>query len=78
MEIDKKIRKKKPLDGTPSLELSAAVGWGGSEAACLIRVRHLATERTCYKQFVQVCLLPVAPSHPSQRPCGAAGTPLGC
>ena len=78
MEIDKKIRKKKPLNGTPSLELAAPVGWAGVTAARLIRVHHLATQTTCYKQFVHVCLLWVAPCHLSQRPSGAAGTPLGC
>ena len=45
--------------------------------ARLIRVQQLATQRTFYKQFVQVCLLLVVPSHPSQWPSRAAGTPLG-
>ena len=78
LQIDKKIRKKMPLDGTPSVDLAAPIAFGGFAAACLIRVQQLATQRTFYKEFVQVCLLPVAPCHLSQRPSGAAGTPLGC
>ena len=58
IQIDEKIRKKeekkKRLDGTLSLELAAPVGWAGFAAARLIRVRHLATQRTWYKHFVQV------------------------
>ena len=60
LQIDKKIRKKKALNGTPSVELEAPVGWAGFAAAHLVRVRHLATQRTWYKQFVQVYFLAVA------------------
>ena len=79
IQVDKKIRKKKPLNGTPSsVQLVASVRWAAFAAARLVRVHNQATQRTCYKQFVQVCLLWVAPCHLSQRPSGAAGTPLGC
>ena len=78
IEIDKKIRKRKPLDGTPSLQFATPVRWAGFAAARLIRVRHMATQRTWYKQFVQLCFLAAASCHPTQRPSGAAGTPLGC
>ena len=77
IRIDTKIRKKKPFDGTPSLELAAPVWWVTFAAARLIRLRHLATLRTLVQRVFKNCLLPVAPRHPSQRPSGAAGTPLG-
>ena len=54
------------------------VRWVGFGASRLIRARELDTQRTWYKQFVKQCLLAVASCHPSQRPSGAAETPLGC
>ena len=42
IQIDTEIRKKKPFDGTPSLELAVPVGWVTFAAARLIRLRHLA------------------------------------
>ena len=70
--------EKKALDGTPSLQFAAPVRWAGFAATRLIRVCHLATQTTWYKQFVQVCLMAVASCYPSQRPSRAGGTPLGC
>ena len=46
MQIDKKIRKKKALNGTPSVELAARVGKACFAASHLVRVRHLATQKT--------------------------------
>ena len=65
IQINKKITKKKPSDGTPSLQFAASFRWAGFAASRLIRVCHLATQRTWYKQFVQLCLLAVASCPPS-------------
>ena len=65
IQIDKTIRKTKPLDGTPSLQFAAPFRWAGFAAPPFIRVSHLATQRTWYKQFAQLCSLAVASCPPS-------------
>ena len=75
IQIDKIIRKKGKTDvlGRHTEPRTRGPGRMGGLRGCVpYRVRQLATQGTWHKQFVQVCLLPVSPCHPSQRPSGAA------